>query len=179
MMSILKQTESAPASWPAAAPGLSTAAAALEPDMIWQRIEAYIAHRWTAREVVWIIEGPGTFEAPLSPATVSTIEKWNATTEAWEAETVSLAPTGWELAGCGPYRLTASVGGGTVPEPVNEAFRRLAEYYAETPVRQGAGRWSINIGGAISEDFERHPAWMARAMQNSGAGDLLRPYRRA
>ena len=44
---------------------LSTAAAALDADMIWQRIEAYIAHRWTERDVTWIVEGPGEWHPPL------------------------------------------------------------------------------------------------------------------
>jgi len=43
-----------------------------------------------------------------------------------------------------------------------------------------AGARSERIGaGSKSLSHTRHPAWMAQAMQNSGAGDLLRTYRRA
>jgi hypothetical protein len=63
---------------------------------------------------------------------------------------------------------------------VNEAFRRLAEYVAGKPGRYaGASFESVNIGEAISESVRRDPAWMAMALQNSGAGDLLRSFRRA
>jgi len=38
---------------------------------------------------------------------------------------------------------------------------------------------SVEIGDDIKETFDRPATWAAKAMQNSGAGDLLRPYRRA
>ena len=76
--------------------------------------------------------------------------------------------------------MTGGVGAdNTTPAEVNEAFRRLAEYWAETEERPGVSSYSVNIGGAISEQYERAPAWLARAMSNSGAGDLLLKYRRA
>ncbi|MFC3118193.1 hypothetical protein ACFOHS_07925 [Jhaorihella thermophila] len=49
---------------------------------------------------------------------------------------------------------------------------------AEEVERQGAGQYSVTIG-QITETFTRNPGWQARGMQLSGAGDLLRPYRRA
>ncbi len=55
MSTTLKETEAIAAAYPATPAGLSTAAAALDPDVIWQRIESYIAHRWTARSVVWTV----------------------------------------------------------------------------------------------------------------------------
>lgn len=173
----IKQTEAIPASYPPVPPGLSVAAAALDGDVIWARIESYIAHRWKSRAVVWIVEGEGEWTPPLTPATVSTVEVWE--NYAWTTTTLYDAPLGgYELPGDGPYRLTATVGSGTVPAAVNEAFKRLAEYMAESVEKHGAGRFEIDLGGAIKEAFDRNPAWMARAIQNSGAGDLLRPYRR-
>jgi hypothetical protein len=71
------------------------------------------------------------------------------------------------------------VGGGDVPAPVLAAFARLAEYSADTDERAGATDYSVNLGGAIQESYRRYPSWLARAMQYSGAADLLRPYRRA
>lgn len=178
-MDILKRQEAAPASYPATPEGLlSDAAAALDADMIWQRIEAYIAHRWTERQVIWTVAGPGEFVPDLTPATITAQEVWDGT--AWITASLDASPLGGVvLAGHGPYRLTATVGGGTVPAAVSEAYRRLAEYMAEQPERHGAGRYDLNLGGSLQESFDRSAKWVAQAMQLSGAGDLLRNYRRA
>jgi hypothetical protein len=171
----IKQTEAAPEGWPDAPDNLSTAAAALSADMIWQRIEAYTAYRYTARTVTWIVEGPGGWQPPLAPATVSTVEIWQD--DAWAAVTLSPSPLGgYCLPGCGPYRFTASVGGGDVPANVLEAFRRLAEYMAAKPGKAGARQESV-AAGSITISSTRDPAWLANAMQNSGAADLLRGLR--
>ncbi|WP_104018443.1 hypothetical protein [Roseovarius nitratireducens] len=177
-MDILKRQEAIPASYPATPAGLSTAAAALDADMIWQRIESYIAHRWTERQVIWTVEGPGEFVPDLTPATITAQEVWDGT--AWITASLDASFMGGVvLAGDGPYRITADVGGGTVPAAVDEAFIRLAGYMADVSDRAGVSSYSVGMGGAIEESYQRNPAWMARAMQNSGAGDLLRPYRRA
>ncbi|WP_305972519.1 MULTISPECIES: hypothetical protein [unclassified Mameliella] len=42
---------------------------------------------------------------------------------------------------------------------------------------QGASAWELERDGE-RERVERAPTWKARALQNSGAADLLRPYRR-
>jgi len=47
---------------------------------------------------------------------------------------------------------------------------------AETPA--GSSAYTLNLG-PINLATTRAPAWLARAMVNSGAGDLLRRYRRA
>jgi len=180
MSTTIKQTEAAPASYPAipSSPAiLSAAAAALDPAMIWQRIESYVAHRWTEREVTWIVEGPGEWNPPLTPATITTIEIWSRAGE-WEAVEVPAAPLGYWLPGSGPYRFTADVGGGDLPANVLEAFRRLAEYMAARAGKQGAYRESVQAG-SVSVQTSRSASWMAEALQNSGAADLLRQYRRA
>lgn len=64
------------------------------------------------------------------------------------------------------------------PEDVLEAFRRLAEYSTDKDAHPSLTSRSVEIG-SLRESFERSPAWLARAMQYSGAADLLRPYRRA
>lgn len=177
MATTLQQTEAIAGSYPAAPSGLSTAAAALSVPMIWQRIETYIAHRWTARNVTWVVEGPGEWHAPLTPATISTVEIW--TDGAWATATLDASPLGgYVLPGCGPYRFTASVGSGTVPAVVNEAFRRLAEYMAAKAGKAGASSESV-AAGSITVSHRRSASWMAEAIANSGAADLLRPYRRA
>lgn len=168
MVATIKQVEAIPESYPdASAPA------------IWERIEAYIAHRFTPREVVWTVEGPGEWVPPLIPATVTTAEIWNG--EAWEALTVGPAPLGgYWLSGCGPYRFTATVGGGGAPAAVLEACSRLEAYLAADVgmITVGAQSERRQVGD-VDVAIERNPNWMARALQHSGAADLLRPYRRA
>jgi len=179
MVATISQTEAIPATYPSSPSGLSAAAAALSAPMLWQRVEAYGAHRWTSRAIVWVAEGPGDWQPPLKPATISTVERW--TGEAWEV-TTDLLPSalgGYQLPGCGPYRFSGTVGSGTPPAAVLEAFRRLAEYMAQEPGEAGARSFSEAVPDVASTTIERSAAWMAQALQNSGAADLLRTYRRA
>jgi hypothetical protein len=178
MATTIKQTESEPEDYPDAPDGLSTAAAALDAAMIWQRIEAYTAQRWTERAVTWIVEGCGEWVPPLSPAVITAVEVWSGA-NVWETATLTASPLGgYYLRASGPYRFTATVGDADVPAAVNEAFKRLAEYMAGKRGKAGASSESISAG-SISLTHRRSASWMAEAMQNSGAGDLLRPYRRA
>lgn len=179
MIQILQRLEAVPEAYPTVPDGLSTAAAALDSDAIWQRIEGYIAHRWSEREVVWVVEGPGEFRMDLAPAVVSGYQIWRGSS--YGTTTLYAGPLdGLDLSEDGPYRITADVGAGPVPADAQEAFRRLAEYFAEEADRRpGASSYQITLGdGAISESYERSPNWIARAIINSGAGDLLRRYRR-
>ncbi|MCT8989013.1 hypothetical protein NYR54_01715 [Chelativorans sp. SCAU2101] len=182
MATTIRQTESAPAAYPEAPDGLSEAAQALDPDMIWQRLESYIACRWTERAVIWVVEGCGEWHPPLAPATITKAEIWRD--GVWVEVEPALSPSpygGYVLPGDGPYRFTATVGGGSpapeVPAAAEEAFRRLAEYMAADKGTAGASSESTSVG-PISISSRRSPSWIAQAMQNSGAGDLLRPYRR-
>ena len=176
MATTIKQTEGIPTTYPDAPASLSAAAAALDAEMIWQRIEAHIAHRFSARSIAWIVEGCGEWNPPLVPATITTVEVWQSA--AWEAVTLSPSPLGGYCLPGGTYRFTGTVGSGDPPPAVLEAFRRLAEYMAAKAGKAGASSESIT-SGSISLSTRRAPEWMALAMSNSGAGDLLRPYRRA
>jgi hypothetical protein len=176
MIETIRQDEDMPASYPAAPDTLSTAAAALDLPMVWQRLEAYVAHRWTERAVTWIVEGCGEWRPPLTPATITTVEIWRS--EAWEAVTLSPSPSGGYVLPGGTYRFVGTAGGGTVPEAVNEAFRRLAEYMATKAGKPGVRSERISAG-SVSVSQTRSASWTAEAIQNSGAGDLLRTYRRA
>jgi hypothetical protein len=172
----IKQTEGVPESYPDAPDGLSTAAAALDADMLWQRIEAYIAHRWSARDVTWIVEGPGEWVPPLAPTTIATVEIWDGTD--WDDCTPDASPLGgYVLTGCGPYRFTGTVGDGDIPAAVSEAFRRLAEYFAAKSSKPGTTSERVTAG-SVTVEHSRSASWMAAAMQNSGAADLLRNFRR-
>lgn len=174
---IYRREEDIPATYPEMPEGLlGENAAALDASLIWQRIEEYIVYRWTERQVIWTVRGPGEFVPDLAPAEITVTKIWNGSTYI----DASLDPSplgGVLLTGDGPYRFTATVGGGTVPVAVTEAFRRLAEYMAERPERHGSGRTSHTIE-SLSEDFDRSPKWVALAIQLSGAADLLRSYRR-
>lgn len=177
MARIVGQNEALPEAWPDP-PALSAEAAALDAGAIWQRIESYIAHRFTPRQVVWLVEGPGTFDPPLVPCTLGTTEVWDGSS--WAECTLAPSPRGGLiLPGCGSYRFTASVGAAPAPAAVLEAFRRLAEFLGEDFNTVLAVREEVNLGGVIKQAVERPVTWMARALQLSGAADLLRPYRRA
>jgi hypothetical protein len=173
----IRQNEAVPETWPDAPGNLSTAAAALDTGLIWHRLESYIAWRWTSRAVVWTVEGCGCWQPPLAPATISTVEVWQD--DAWQAVTLSPSPLdGYVLPGAGPYRFTGTVGddAGDVPAGVLEAYRRFAEYIAAKPGKPGASSESVTAG-SVSVSIRRSASWMAAAMQNSGAADLLRTYR--
>jgi hypothetical protein len=182
MVTTTKQIEGVPASYPAAPSGLSTAAAALSNEMIWQRIEGWIAYRFSSRTIQWVVEGPGEWTTPLAPATITTVESWSDRANVWETPTPVLDPSplgGYWLACSGPYRFTGTVGGGTVPETVKEAYRRLAEYLASSAGKSGATTYRSEVIGVGTEEITRSQSWMAKALHNSGAADLLRPYRKA
>lgn len=177
MVETIRQTESVPATYPdTSGLTLSTAAAALDLDLIWQRLESYIAQRWTSRNIEWIAEGCGDWHPPLSPATIATVEEWRD--DAWETVTLSPSPLGGYVLEGGTYRFSGTVGSGDAPSAVLEAFRRLAEYSAGKAGKQGATSESVTAG-SVSISTRRSASWIAEAIANSGAGDLLRPYRRA
>ena len=64
------------------------------------------------------------------------------------------------------------------PAIVEEAYRRLAEYIAAAPETPGLRSETLTIGG-ITSTQSRGASWLALALQNSGAADLLRSYRKA
>jgi hypothetical protein len=178
MTDLLQETEKTPASYPDSPSGLSTPAAALDAEMIWERIEAYTRTRYTAREVVWTVEGreDENWKPPLTPMASHTAEKWES--GGWVSVNLQDGPVGLCLPSDGIFKVTAQVGAGDPPKAFPEAFRRLAEYMADDTDRAGVSSYSVNMGGAIQESYQCNAAHAARALQNSGAADMLRPYRR-
>jgi hypothetical protein len=183
MATLIREIEAIGAAVPPLAASAANVSAATA-EALWPRLERHVRFRWTARNVTWIVEGPGDFEAPLSPATVSTVERWSGVV--WETVTApASALGGWHLGTEGPWRFTASVGGGTVPQDVLEAFKRLCAYskeigdYGLVKGRAGATGNNVKIGSGVDQSFDRPATWAARALVNSGAAELLRPYRRA
>lgn len=177
MIDLIKQFEDVPTAYPDAPDGLSNDAAALDAAMIWARIESYTAHRWTEREVVWTLLGSGgdEWQPRLTPVVSRVAHYWG---DQWVGLTLLDGPLGICLPFDGTYWITAQVGAGDVPAPVLEAFRRLAEYLAPGEQHPGASGFKVGLA-PIDLEETRSATWVARAMQLSGAGDLLRPYRRA
>jgi hypothetical protein len=168
--------EGAPASRPAVIVALCGDAAAIL-ERAWTRTEGWIAYRWGIRNATFIVEGAGEWTPPLAPFTLATAEIWE--NDAWAP--ISLRPSalgGVILDGRGPYRLNGSLGSAAAPpELVIEAVRRLARYFGETAgsrATDGALR-SINEPEKLSVELQAN--WSARALQYSGAADLLRPWR--
>ncbi|WP_395708538.1 hypothetical protein [Reyranella sp.] len=174
--------EALPDEYPATPEGLSDAATAINADMVWQRIESYVCTRYTERAVEFIVEGPGDWRPPLKPVTLATVEEWRG--ETWVNTTLAPSPLGgFILKGCGPYRFTGIAGedDADIPATVTEAFRRIIEYMAgiDESDRPGARSVTEAVPDVHSTTIERSPTWMAQALQNSGAADLLRNLRRA
>jgi hypothetical protein len=150
-------------------------------DVAWERIEQYIRYRYTPRTVTWFVHGCGFFEPNRLPYAVTSTEVWSNRAKEWEAATLDPSPRGGFYLPCtGPWRITATVGGGSpapvVPPLVLEAWKRLAAYLAAAPGTPGATSESISAG-SISINTRRSESWMARAIQDSGAADLLRGFR--
>lgn len=96
-------------------------------DAIWQRIESYIAHRFTERSVTWLIEGAGDWMPPLTPATIQTVECWES--GQWVQTNADPSPFGGIcLPRSGAWRVVASVGTGPIPR----RSRRLSSGWPHT-----------------------------------------------
>ena len=67
------------------------------------------------------------------------------------------------------------MGTSVVPEPFSLAFIRLAEYFAAISADLDTYGVSQIADGDFS--YERLPTWAAKAVQLSGAADLLRRFR--
>ena len=199
MVELRKETEATPASYPSVSGGsLSMFASAVEQGLVWERIESYIRTRYSQRLVSWVIEAceGQDWTPPLGPVVSFTAEKWES--GAWVATVLVDGPVGLCIPSDGTFKVTAQVGAGPAPLAVNEAFARLAKYVSairRTPGEQfGMRKTALNSYEdrppmrSLAQDFakveqfdgsaEYHTNWPAKALQLSGAADLLRPYRR-
>lgn len=160
-MRIVKVEEAAPET----RPQLSLADA----EVIWSRFEVWCSYRWGVRDVTWTVEGAGEFVPPLRPATFTSAKLW--TPGNWHDQTPDDGPLGLILRG-GTWRLTYEVGDEGVADDVAEAARRYSEYLQQTAGE--AGITSLKDGDYA---ITRNANAVARALQYSGAADLLRAYR--
>lgn len=135
----------------------------------WARFEAWCSYRWGKREVVWLVHGGGTFRPPLLPAQLTRAERWE--NDAWEELAPTTGPFGLSFPD-GAWRLTYQVGADHVREDVLEAAQRYESYVAELAGMAGAS--SMRDGDYA---VTRAATAMARALELSGAADLLRDYR--
>jgi hypothetical protein len=164
---IVRQTEALPASYPAVT-GVTGDALAVA----WQRVEHYIAHRFTPREVVWAVVSDGCeWFPPLGPVAAIMVE-----TSELAAYEPDAGETGGYVLPDGNVTVTATIGAEPAPAAVLEAVRRLATYQAEaSPLPAGVTRLS---SGSLDIAVRAEMVHPAQAIINSGAADLLRAYRR-
>lgn len=165
---------------PETRPAVEGADTAVPASVVWERLEKWTNYRWGVRNVLFLVQGSGPWEPRLRPATFVSAERWEFGD--WVPAEVSAHPLGFDLPDNGddPFRLAFTVGAATASDTVKDAFRRLTNYMAETEgafAVAGASSVSGSIG-SYSKSWRRSPSWRARAMEHSGAGDLLRPYRR-
>lgn len=173
MIEITAQSEAPPATYPAV---IGVSGDAL--DTAWQRIEHYVSWRFSARLVVWRVDSSGgEWSPPLRPVSGDLAAGvWNGA--GFVPVTLAPAPGGFRIPP-GRYEITAVVGAGPVPVCVEMAVKRLADYLAaKSALPAGLRSYSVSAG-EVSVTASGDPATLARALQNSGAADLLRPYRRA
>lgn len=166
MAETIRTIEATPAEWPDAT----------TPTWAWQRIESWCSTRWTPREVVWLIDGTGDWSPPLTPFRLALVESW---ANAWTPSQDRQSPWGHLALTGDMHRITAIVGENNPASPaVLEAARRLMDHVTAMDRKPGFTSYSVNVG-QITESWRRDAAGFALAMQQSGAADLLRPYRRA
>lgn len=172
MIEILEQDETV-VTYPTTPSGLSADAAAIPPAVIWDRLYSYIAHRWGETHVSWRVQGCGEFRSRVTPCTTHDVFYWS--NSGWILTALKSGSLGVELSADNIWKIDATAGDQvmTVPPAVARAYVLLAEYMASTQ-KNPAGVASLT-SGQLSLRFTRDHA--ARALQQSGAADLLRPYR--
>ena len=139
------------------------------PAVIWSIMENYVATRWSTSEAEFVVYSDGrcAWRPPFVPFSIETVD----------GEPASLNAFGEVMLEPGRHRIVCQIGGKAVTADVEEAYRRLAAYMADPDTRKGYSRYSVNIGGDLSESWSR--ARNSSAIGNSGAAELLRKYRKA
>lgn len=175
----LEIQESAPLEYPEI-DNLPDARFGTDADAIWQRIECWIGHRWGKRDVIFIVEGPGDWTPPLVPFSTLTIEVWHD--DEWVSAVVPPTPLGgYRLDFPGPFRFAGVAGSTDAPPPaVKEAYRRLITYSSSIIGHDGGAKGAVTRSDYAGENAggrEFVNGWAGKAIQYSGAADLLRPWR--
>lgn len=164
---------------PATSPPIAGLVEGIEPGVVWERLDSWINARWGVRDCAFIVEGPGDWRAPLYPFTVATIEIWEA--GEWVSAVIPPSPLGgYRLESVGPFRFTGLLGAADAPPAiVLEAARRLGAYLKAVASRSFE---NAILTQESSDEVDSYsygaPVNAARALQYSGAADLLRRFRR-
>lgn len=144
----------------------------------WQRVEQWIAWRWDKRDVTWLVEGAGMFKPPLTPWALKEngVKVWDGSD--WQTtDSYCANPLGINLPG-GLYQIEAEAGNDDqAPEAVCEAVRRLRDYMLE--LEQPGVKSHTETLDKLTVSVSRSERAAARALELSGAADLLRPWRYA
>jgi len=148
-------------------------------EALWRRIEAYICWRWGARSVEWTVHGCGLFMPPLKPVTVTTVERFDSAGDWVPYTTSSPTPFGVRLGSLCFFKITGTAGtSGNPPEDVLEAYTRMSEYLAGIKDEGHTGATSVTDSlPGVSLAVRRPAQSMARALEYSGAMDILKAYR--
>jgi len=176
----LKIEEGEPASWPEVEDLRLIGLPEKYEAVFWRRIEDYLGRRYAARAVTFFVEGPGEWTPPIEPVSGLSVEVFDA--GGWASvEPEATAFGGFVLPATGPYRIAGTAGDDSEPpQLVKSAVAALAGYAAaaDSNAPRGASAYSMSVGGVIEERVRRDPAFLAKAIDYSGAGDMLRHLRR-
>ncbi len=154
-------------------------------EALWRRIEQYIVWRWGERSVEWTVHGEGLFMPPLKPVTITAVARFNDygapghEPGEWIPRTLRRTPFGVRTDGPGFYKIQGTAGGDQSPPPdVLEAYTRMADYLAGLKAEGHVGATAVDqdVPG-VSLAVRRSAQAMARALEYSGAADILKAYR--
>ncbi|MEM6438548.1 MAG: hypothetical protein AAF763_02460 [Pseudomonadota bacterium] len=180
MTRLLEMDEGEPNAWPeivdrmGALLGRDPNDPAVEMAAVWRRIEAWVSWRGPARSAAFTLEGPGEWRPPLHPFALLQAFRWDATSRIWMETTLPAAPLGYELDD-GRWLVTGTAGNDDAPVPaeIYEAAQRLEEY-----MRGIANKNKDSFAYTELYQSRRAARYAARALELSGAADLLRPWRK-
>lgn len=177
---VMEQVELTDPAYPDAPAGLSDAAAAISKQVIWDRLEQFTNYKIGERSIryrVLVCQKQPYWIPAERPFVVTRIQTIDAITEDYVDKTVTPREDG-AVRLDGLSLVTVTVGSTTAPPLFQEAYKRLAEYWATPKIGpEGSTRYSLSIGPDISESVSTVATHTARGMIYSGAADLLRKYR--
>lgn len=138
------------------------------PAAIWGKLESYVATRWSTGVVSYQIDCPCAVDwrPPYDPYVIDMVD----------GDPAEVTPFGEVRLSVGRHVVQCTIGGQPVTPGIEEAYRRLAAYYGSEDMR-GYARYSVSLGGDLSESWSRRRD--ATALSSSGAADLLTKYRKA
>lgn len=138
------------------------------PEVIWGKLESYVACRWSTSLVEFFVDAPcsSDWRPPYFPYVIETVDGQPASVNEYGEVNI---PAGRHVISC-------TIGGQPVTPGIEDAYRRLAAYMASED-RNGYSRYSVSLGGEIQESWSRIKN--SNALGNSGAAELLTKYRKA